>query len=91
MAEELKYCEYELPIGSKDGPVTCGRPAHRVSEGRHYCREHFEAVIDEAKSDVVRCAVQCFDEDPDYGLGPSEFRRDQAIEHLKELGYEPGD
>ncbi len=80
-----KFCCYIVRDGPLDTSSMCGRPAHRVSEGRHYCREHFEAVIDGAKTAVVDAAAKF------YALDDGEQRLMSAVDHLRSLGWTMGD
>ncbi len=88
MTEETKYCEYFV-VNDPDHRVKCGRPAHRVSEGQHYCREHFEAVIDEAKTDVVNAAVKVPQMPRAIWKNAAYRELSGAITRLKGLGWEP--
>ena len=91
MAEEITRCEYSFKVS--DGiPRTCSRPARRVSKGRHYCREHFDAVIDEAKSEVVK-ETDAFlrEKEEAHHVDSQAYTLTKAMKHLKALGWEPGD
>ncbi len=85
-----KFCCYIVRDGPPDISTMCGRPAHRVSEGRHYCREHFGAVIDGAKTDVVDCANELIDAYPPLDVSLADALA-EATSRVKELGWEPGD
>ena len=95
MAETTKLCEYPVSVsllamvaGSPVLDVACGRPAHRVSQGRPYCREHFYDVIDGATSEVVAVAAKLCG-----NVWQIEAYRELhgAVGRLKGLGWEPGD
>ena len=86
MAETAKRCEMFVA-----GDMFCNCPARRVSQGRHYCREHFAAVIDDAKSEVVKKAVRFTDERYPRGVYSDTISLVCAINKLKKLGWEPGD
>ena len=87
MAETPKCCENVFPGSSID----CGRPAHRVSQGRHYCRDHFYDVIDEAKTEVVNGAAEYFRRVTEPSSNEVDYKAWAALKRLKEHGWEPGD
>ena len=87
----MKRCEYMV-----SEEQFCGCPGRRVSEGRHYCREHFDAVLEPAKGEVVKYA----DKLRSYVVSQaiSKDWENEALRHLcvaldalEKLGYEPGD
>ncbi len=96
MAEQARRCQITVDVSHVGGGVLCGRPAHRVSEGRHYCREHFDTVIDGVKTDVAASAAKLcgyLDNDTISDVWKNAAYRELhgAVGRLKGLGYEPGD
>ena len=85
MADER--CEF--PVTIEPRPVLCDNPAYRISQGRHYCFDHFDAVIASAKSAVVDEAIKLVDR------GRRMLGRDAklppAVDKLLSLGWEWGD
>ncbi len=99
MAEEITHCEYSFKVS--DGiPRTCSRPARRVSKGRHYCREHFNYMLEPAKHQVLALAAKLV-ESPAVASHRSRFPGEVdpvglhalaiAMEDLEKLGWDPGD
>ncbi len=86
----LKRCEFFIS-SAPDHRERCDRPSHRVSQDRHYCREHFDAVLDVAKTAVVEQAEAYFSRMDQPNSSDLEYKVWDAIEDLKELNWEPGD
>ncbi|KKM75862.1 hypothetical protein LCGC14_1386000 [marine sediment metagenome] len=87
----MKLCEGINKYSDTD-QVQCRHAARRVSEGRHYCHEHFDIVIDAAKSKVVEEVVTFLDGCKKAHHVISEAHNlTKTVNRLKELGWEPGD
>ncbi len=87
------FCCYIVRNGPPDISTMCGCPARRMSEGRHYCRDHFEAVIDGAKREVVKLAFRAMEITARRRPGRilTYDALNVALNRLKELGWESGD
>ncbi len=53
MADDFRRCEYKVYR-----QVKCGRLVDRISNGKHYCIVHFQAIISPAKDEVVEFSNQ---------------------------------
>ncbi len=88
MVDSIKRCEY---VYSRVGGITiqCNKIIYRISEGRHYCRQHFDAVVAEAKDAVVDEAIRLVDRGRRM-LG-QHAKLPPAVDKLLSLGWRLGD
>ena len=96
----MKPCEYIISVNLlydlESTRIPCGRPSRRVSKDQHYCRKHFDAVIDEAKGAVVQSADKLRSY-WDSRIAGDEWKKlcvrelCDTMDNLTDLGWEPGD